>query len=108
MSQFVVVNGSAISTSIKNTPLQNTSSVSLLYPNPTRENFYIEIDAIKSNTAQFNIYDIKGILVYSVSQNVQKGKNKIMVMLPKLAEGIYDVNISLINDVIINKKLTIL
>ena len=108
MSQFVVVNGSALSTSIKNTPLQNTSSVSLLYPNPTRENFYIEIDAIKSNTAQFNIYDIKGILVYSVSQNVQKGKNKIMVMLPKLAEGIYDVNISLINDVIINKKLTIL
>ena len=108
IEQFSISHVNAILSNIQKPISSVLSSISAPYPNPARNVVYLNIETIKDNSAHFTIYDIRGRVVHSVTQSVRGGKNEIMLILPKLSEGIYDLNIFLKDDITVNKKITIM
>ncbi len=101
--QFCMVQTKKISAGIRNPAPTLSSNISPIYPNPVRDRFFIDVTAVNTGVANLSIYDLKGMMVYTISQPLSKGKNKLMVMLPPLAEGTYTVNINLFGENMVSK-----
>ena len=75
-----------------------------MYPNPSKGNVNIEINASLTSAADLQVLDITGRVVYYEKISVNKGLNYKHINLSFLTKGIYIVSIK--NDVInFNKKL---
>ena len=106
MGQFAISNRNLIQASVS--PSETfKANVSDIYPNPSKEFFYIDIDNIEYKSAMIYLHDIKGALVYSLIHKLENGKNKMIIMLPKLASGLYNVNVYLEEKNVITRKLII-
>jgi len=68
---FVYVNNS--STDISET----NNKVTPVYPNPSVDFFYKEINLVKPQDVSFQLYDMKGVLVYTMLKNLPEGSSLI-------------------------------
>ena len=76
--------------------LGDTHAFFQLFPNPVVNNFTATFTATKSSAATLMIRNTTGQTVYSLTVNVIKGTNSVLVSNPPLKTGIYYV--SIIND----------
>ena len=61
----------------------------LVYPNPVSTSATIVVDINHNSSMLINIYDLTGRQVRQLSENVQKGENKIQLDLSDLRSGTY-------------------
>ncbi len=107
--QFVIVNQNEIPTSVNQDYNLNSNDfeVSEMFPNPTKEFCTFSIKSTKNQHLGISISDISGNTVYKVTEEINIGKNTILLNLPKLSTGMYFVNIKLVNEVSIIRKLIV-
>ena len=65
------------------------SYVESLYPNPTKGEITLEVNAISVGVAGLTIYDLTGKKLVTKNYNLEIGINQLEFNLPKLAPGIY-------------------
>lgn len=63
----------------------------LVYPNPARESFTIEIDNYQSNESSLHIYDIQGEKVKTI--NISENEKKIQLNVKDWKKGLYVIRI---------------
>jgi len=106
--QFVIINNKELKPTLRvNTPPKEESIVSDIYPNPTNNWTKIDICTITPKPIGISVIDMKGSLVYSITDETKMGKNTILLNLQHLAKGQYIVNIRVQSENPINKRLTI-
>jgi minor extracellular serine protease Vpr len=71
----------------------NTMLQALLYPNPSKDNYRIELQTNKSETITIGLIDITGRSLDQIEWNVHSGVNSIQPNWNKLAPGIYFVHL---------------
>lgn len=59
------------------------------YPNPTKDQITLEINATNKGIANLTIYDLTGKKVGAKSYNLDNGMNQVKFNLPELSSGIY-------------------
>ena len=71
-----------------------TYSNTSLYPNPTSNEFNIDIDASRVGDVQMSIYTISGVMVMnSKTINLEEGRNTIIENISNLSNGLYIVRV---------------
>ena len=70
-----------------------TSSVVSIYPNPTRDNFTLELTASELSEMSMTIYNINGAMVRAKNVQLTEGNNVINEDVSSLSSGIYFVQI---------------
>lgn len=74
-----------------------------IYPNPVSSYATLEFDAANSGNANISIYDLSGRKAMTLTNNVQKGINKVDVNLTELKSGSYIIQIVIGSDVYTQK-----
>ncbi len=64
------------------------NEISQVYPNPSVDLFYKEINLITSQRVSFQVYDMKGVLIYTLLKNLPEGNN-LMLFNEYLNSGNY-------------------
>ncbi len=64
-----------------------------LYPNPVKDNMFIDFKSNKNAKTQISITNIMGQNIFSKDISLNKGSNKIIIPTTNLKKGIYFVNI---------------
>ena len=77
-----------------------------IYPNPSNNITYIEINSLESNLAHISIINILGEKVKDINMQLKEGKNVKSVNTSELKKGIYFIDIN-INNSSITQKLII-
>ncbi len=67
-----------------------------LYPNPTRNEFNLELNTPESDNITIEIFDYTGKLIYNDLVKLDKGSNHFNIKVSNFAKGIY--NLRMIND----------
>jgi hypothetical protein len=76
------------------TNLNDLSSASNIYPNPSSSKSFIDVNALKElSGTSLKVYNCLGALVSSKEISLQKGKNKISIDNESLETGVYFVKI---------------
>jgi hypothetical protein len=101
----IVNNTGAIITGIEN-ELNNTSTVSEIYPNPATSDAFVEIQNLKTDKIMVSIFDNTGVRLSATEYNVN-GNQRINLNQHHFASGIYTVKIQTANGISIIKKLVI-
>jgi len=65
-----------------------------VYPNPTANTSWINIQSTRSSAIMLRLYDSKGALVQQRSENIQNGNNQLELHMDHVAKGIYSLVIS--------------
>jgi photosystem II stability/assembly factor-like uncharacterized protein len=65
------------------------SELSEFYPNPANGFASINMNSLIDQEIGISINDINGISVYKITQEIKQGSNTILLILPKLAKGMY-------------------
>ena len=73
-------------------PLNETINSISVYPNPATGNASLIVDAKKSGTASFSIFNTVGALIDNQSTYLKQGMNVIAINTESLANGIYFIN----------------
>lgn len=60
-----------------------------LYPNPSKGNIVVTYKSGNTGKIAFNVYDVMGRLVYSISEQTLKTTNSYNLNLAKLSAGVY-------------------
>jgi Secretion system C-terminal sorting domain/Ig-like domain CHU_C associated/GEVED domain len=91
-----LMNGASVfSNAIKlNTNVTNAISI---YPNPNNGIFNVAITSTKATTATIKIMDASGRIVRQIETALEKGKNKQVVDVSELANGVYGVEVIMEN-----------
>ncbi|MFK7949786.1 MAG: fibronectin type III domain-containing protein [Saprospiraceae bacterium] len=77
-----------------------------VYPNPFNESIQVIIDAINTQDITIEIFDISGKLVITTpNQNVNRGKNTLLVTTNDLNEGLYILKITTEKGVVTRRML---
>jgi hypothetical protein len=81
---------------VSNTSTGETSKVSIkeMYPNPTTDNFNVELTATKSGSVAVAVYSFDGLVVSSKNVQLSEGSNMINEDLSSQRSGIYVVKIT--------------
>lgn len=81
---------------VSNTSTGETSKVSIkeMYPNPTTDNFNVELTATKSGSIAVAVYSFDGLVVSSKNVQLSEGSNMINEDLSSQRSGIYVVKIT--------------
>lgn len=87
-------------------PKRGSLSVSSLYPNPSADNFFINIYSEVASESTINVYDCLGNLVKGMTKELTTGDNKFDLITDELRAGIYTLEISSPNkDALFKQKL---
>jgi hypothetical protein len=86
-----------------NSKTQITNPSINIYPNPNDGTFTLETHLPNDENVLIEAYDIVGNKVLSTSQFMQKGDNKINMMLNDARKGIYIINVKTDKEVFNNK-----
>ncbi len=90
---FINVSENAQSTFTSIRQLTNVNSL-LVYPNPAKDQLFIDIDATEKSPVTFNITNILGQQVLpALPAMVNAGNNKHSIAIPGLVAGIYILNV---------------
>lgn len=81
---------------VSNTSTEEMSKVSIteMYPNPTTDNFNVELTATKSGSVSVAVYSFDGLVVSSKNILLSEGSNMINEDLTSQRSGIYVVKIT--------------
>lgn len=81
---------------VSNTSTEEMSKVSIteMYPNPTTDNFNVELTATKSGSVSVAVYSFDGLVVSSKNIQLSEGSNMINEDLTSQRSGIYVVKIT--------------
>ncbi|RZL33798.1 MAG: T9SS type A sorting domain-containing protein, partial [Pedobacter sp.] len=85
----VKVKSKVINTIIRAPKADDFVSKPKLYPNPVKDNLYLETDIKSAQNAKIEIYNITGQMVYMESINLKPGKQTIAINTTKLPAGTY-------------------
>lgn len=77
-----------------------------IYPNPARDNAYINLNLTSNSDVSIYIYNAVGQLVKTINTNLQSGENYVSVETSELKSGMYIVKANIGNSVI-TKNLSI-
>ena len=78
------------------------------YPNPTRENVYIEFELTHPLILDIGLYNIKGELIANIlNKEAQAGTNKLKISTNSLSSGIYYLRITNNTTLLTNRKIII-
>lgn len=91
INAYAAVAASLSITGIHHEP--NASLQALLYPNPSNENYTIELQTERNETIQIALIDITGRSLDQIDWNVHSGVNNIQPNWDQLAPGIYFVHL---------------
>ena len=100
-----VNNTGAIITGIENV-INNTSSISEIYPNPSTSEAFIDIKNSKADKVVVSIYDNTGIKLSATAYSIN-GSQRLNLNEKQFATGIYTVKIETSNGTNIIRKLVI-
>ena len=75
-----------------------------LYPNPVKDNMFIDFTSEESANAQIAVTNMMGQNVYLGSVSVNNGSNKVIVPTSELKNGVYFINIYTNNGSLITSK----
>lgn len=75
-----------------------------LYPNPVKNNMFIEFNSNENVNAEITISNMMGQNVYTKNISVNNGSNKIYISTKELKNGIYFININSNNGALISSK----
>lgn len=67
----------------------NTSSVSMVYPNPANDDVTIAVNSVVTEDVNMDLIDITGKSLQTSLQSLIKGNNNIRLDVSSLAEGLY-------------------
>lgn len=109
LGQFVIVNKNEIPTDVQqnHTELISVDEISELYPNPSNDFTYLNITTNLSQQIGLSISDINGKIVYKTTEEINFGKNIILLNFPKLETGIYFLSIKLANSNSVVRKFIV-
>ena len=68
---------------------ENSSSVSMVYPNPANDVVTIALNAIVSEDVNMDLIDITGKSLQTSMQSLMKGNNNLGIDVSQLSEGLY-------------------
>ena len=69
-----------------------------VYPNPSASQINVEFESETSGTFELAVFDITGRIVLNNSGNVNEGGNRIGVPVEGLAEGVYNLRVTIANE----------
>lgn len=72
--------------------IEKKNKLLTIYPNPNSGLFYIESLMLEENNAQLQVLDFAGRVVQTLT--LKKGQVKQQIQLPKLATGVYLVELN--------------
>ena len=72
---------------------ENENATIAVFPNPAKDYFRCNFNAVQSGTAQLKLRDMTGKITYSTDIELQEGENSVPVETGKLAPGVYIVDI---------------
>jgi hypothetical protein len=97
-STFAVNDSSCISTNVVGLIRMDTSIDFLVYPNPAKNNLYIEYNLKTQQKVSIDLYNIEGIRIRNIISNVsQSGKQYLNYELGEIPSGIYIIKIQMQN-----------
>lgn len=73
--------------------LTGKTSTVLLYPNPVKESATMVISVAKADRVSYNIIDLSGKILSSVTTNLNAGSNTFNINVSGLAAGMYNITI---------------
>ena len=76
----------------------------VLYPNPVKDNMFIEFSSFENSNISIMITNMMGQTVYTVNQQIMEGSNTISINTNNFKSGIYFVNITNNKGILITKK----
>jgi hypothetical protein len=97
----IVNNGSVVITDV--TP--STTSNFNVYPNPTNGPTTIAVNVAKESTLNINVLDANGRKVKTIVSNVQAGENNVRIDLTDLNNGVYVLQMQVVNGEASNKLI---
>jgi hypothetical protein len=68
------------------------------------DNGVLEINCIKNTQGIIKIYNTLGAIVYTISTNLEKGKNTISIPAQELASGLYYIKINIGNNSLLHSS----
>jgi len=84
----------------------NTKIEYFIYPNPTTDHLFIEIDLTEKTNLTYSIYNVNGQILNSYPISAYSGLNKYSINIDNLNTGLYFLNIkSNDNKININQKI---
>jgi hypothetical protein len=93
MIKVKVKNPHAVVAGINVNSISNVSELKL-YPNPTQDVSFIELNANNATTISISIYDITGALISKNENKLEEGTNKIQLATSCLSKGFYMVTLA--------------
>ena len=94
--------------SIKEIASEFVESINNIYPNPAREKAFLEVNMSKPSSIQVDILNYAGQMVYSRSDYLTQGTQRILLETQKLARGMYTILLTTQDNVQIVEKLIII
>ncbi len=101
----LIILSNAITFSIGEIQSDYVKGIGDIYPNPSRDKIYLDIEMTKPSCVRCGIFNQTGQLVYDRSEDISTGTHRIMLNVQALAEGVYTVQITTQDNVRIVKKL---
>lgn len=83
--------------------IQQNSDITV-YPNPNNGDFFIQVDQIKDEPFELNIYNLVGQIVYT-QQIIPSGNNSQQIQIENLNHGTYFVRINSENKILTSKLI---
>lgn len=65
----------------------------VIYPNPAKSFFHLKYTAANAETASISVLDLNGRVLWKEAQNLVAGNNDVLVNLPVLPGGCYNVQV---------------
>ncbi len=100
---FIITPGAVMISLDENLP-DNIESISDIYPNPTVDRAYIDLDLSRTSKIEFRIHNHIGQIININEHMLQTGENRVTFNTSDLANGIYMLQIVNDNESIIMKK----
>ncbi len=85
---------------------ENLVSAISVYPNPSTENIYIELNAQKASTIKMQLADVSGKLIKEINAGEISGNYKQMISTTGISKGVYFLKV-MANDAVEVKKIII-
>lgn len=85
--------------------LTNSNEIDI-YPNPSNGAFTLEVNSMKEETIQVEMYNAIGQLAFQEKKNVVLGTNKINLMLSNASKGVYLLMLKT-SSTVVNKRVVI-